>query len=146
MIVDSSNARVLLVGERRPLFSPLFKRLEERGYDTEYAGSCREAIELMLHPCKAKTATVVLAKVLLPDGAGRRLIPSVTVARGSLFLSFPVEDGCWWIPAVRKGQLVRKATAFHSREFAKVLLEILWRPPHWLASPQAEGARIDVPA
>ncbi len=68
---------------------------------------------------------VVLSKIKLGDGSGRRLIPATQMASGWLFLSFPVEHGSWWIPVVEEGKLSIQAVAMHSREFSEVLLKIV---------------------
>lgn len=86
-----------------------------------HAGSCDEALAAM----EQRTFQVVLSKLKLADGSGRRLIPAVQLASAWLFVSFPVEDGCWWIPVIEAGRLSVVASAVHSREFRSVLMKIL---------------------
>ena len=85
-----------------------------------YAASCEEALAAM----EERKFGVVLSKFKLADGSGRKLIPAVQMASAWLFLSFPVENGCWWIPVIEAGRLSVKA-ALHSREFRIALVEIV---------------------
>jgi hypothetical protein len=86
-----------------------------------YAASCKEALAAM----EERHFRVVLSKSKLADGSGRRLIPAVLRASGWLFLSFPVERGCWWIPVIEAGRLPVKVSAVHSRQFRSAIVEIL---------------------
>ena len=86
-----------------------------------YSASCKEALAAM----EERKFRVVLSKFKLADGSGRRLIPAVQLASAWLFLSFPVEYGCWWIPVIEAGRLSVKAAALHSREFRSALVEIV---------------------
>jgi hypothetical protein len=86
-----------------------------------YAGSCEEALAAM----EERTFQVVLSKFKLADGSRRRLIPAVQIASAWLFLSFPVEDGCWWLPVIEAGRLSVKAAALHSGEFRSALVKIV---------------------
>jgi hypothetical protein len=47
------------------------------------------------------------------------------MASAWLFLSFPVEEGCWWIPVIEAGRLSVKVAALHSREFRSALVKIV---------------------
>ena len=89
--------------------------------ESRYAASCEEALAAM----EERKFRMVLSKFKLADGSGRRLIPAVQMASGWLFLSFPVEDGCWWIPVIEAGRLSVKAAALHSREFHSPLVKIV---------------------
>lgn len=86
-----------------------------------YAASCEEALAAM----EERTFRVVLSKFKLADGSGKRLIPAVQMASAWLFLSFPVEEGCWWIPVIEAGRLSVKVAALHSREFRSALVKIV---------------------
>ena len=88
------------------------------------AASCEEALAAM----EGRTFQVVLSKFRLADGSGRKLIPAVQMASAWMFLSFPVEEGCWWIPVIEAGRLSVKAAALHSREFRSALVKIVRAP------------------
>jgi hypothetical protein len=56
----------------------------------------------------------------------RRGIMSELAGTGAdVYYSFPVENGCWWLPAMRDGQNCHGAPAFRRDEFAKELEKIL---------------------
>jgi hypothetical protein len=74
---------------------------------------------------KERKFRVVLSKFRLADCSGRRLIPAVQMASAWLFLSFPVEDGCWWIPVIEAGRPSVKGAALRPREFRSALVKIL---------------------
>lgn len=116
--MSTPTAEVLFVGERPPLHSPVLKRLKDLGCECSHAASCREALALLdrLH------FSIVLSKAGLPDGSARGLASAVRSAAGSLFLFFPVEDSCWWIPVVRDGEPCREEAALRPCQFAEELL------------------------
>ena len=112
---------VLFVGEYPALSASLARVLYSLGCECRYAETCEEAMAAM----DQRKFRVVLSKPKLADGNARKLTPAIEAASGWLFLSFPVEDGCWWIPSIENGQLCVEAVALHSREFSKALLNIL---------------------
>ena len=112
----------MLLVDDTPVPSAAVKRaLSSLQCDWRYAASCEEALAAM----EERTFRVVLSKFKLADGSGRRLIPAVQMASSWLFLSFPVEEGCWWIPVIEAGRLSVKAAALHSREFRSALVKIM---------------------
>jgi hypothetical protein len=115
------QAGVLFVGEYPRLSASLARVLSSLGCECGYAEKCDQALAAM----EKRKFRVVLSKAKLADGNARRLIPATEAAGGWLFLSFPVEDGCWWIPVMENGQLCVESVALHSREFSKSLVNIL---------------------
>jgi hypothetical protein len=115
------EAGVLFVGEYPALSASLARVLKSLGCECRYAETCEEALAAI----ENRNFRVVLSKGKLADGNGRQLIPAMEAASGWLFLSFPVEDGCWWIPVMENGQLCFEGVALHSREFSKALVDIL---------------------
>lgn len=115
------EAGVLFVGEYPALSASVARVLKSPGCECQYARSCEEAIAAL----EKRRFRMVLSKPKLADGSARALIPALEEASGWLFFSFPVEDGCWWIPVMAEGRLCIEAVALHSREFSKALLKIL---------------------
>lgn len=109
---------VLFVGERPPLHSPVLNRLKDLGCECSHVALRREALTLLGRPRFA----IVLSKASLPDGNARGLAHAVGSVSGSLFLSVPVENSCWWIPVVRDGKPCRGAAALRPGQFAEELL------------------------
>ncbi len=112
---------MLFVGEYPSLSASLARVLNALGCECRYAKTCEQALAAM----HKRNFRVVLSKPKLADGNARELISATEANSGWLFLSFPVEDGCWWIPVMENGQLCVEAVALHSREFSKSLLNIL---------------------
>jgi hypothetical protein len=116
-----TNAQLILVGEALSLHSVVLQRFREVGWEIRCAADPREACILL----RERAGTIVLCRAILPDGNARKLIPAVRSASGSLFLYFPVEIGCWWIPLVFEGTLCAREIAVPSRAFGRLLLEML---------------------
>lgn len=115
------EAGVLFVGEYPALSASVTRALNSLGCERRYAATCEEAMAAL----EERRFRVVLSKAKLVDGNARTLIPAMQAASGWLFLSFPVEDGCWWIPVMQAGQLCVESVALHSREFSKSLVRIV---------------------
>ncbi|MGH9561805.1 MAG: hypothetical protein ACRD3S_10150 [Terracidiphilus sp.] len=138
------EAGVLFVGEYQALSASVARVLNSAGCEVRCAASCQEALALL----QERRYRVVLSKSKLADGNPRQLIPATQAADGWLFLSFPVEDGCWWIPLMEEGQLCMEAVALHSREFSQVLLKIVKaiQPAPREAVQESSTSLADMPA
>lgn len=134
---------MLLVGEYPAFSASVARVLRTAGCEFRYAASCQEALAAL----EKSKYRVVLSKPKLADGNARKMIPAMQTAGGWLFLSFPVEDGCWWIPVMEEGQLCMDAVALHSREFSKSLLKIVKTilPPAREAAPENATNLIEMP-
>lgn len=119
MISFPTSAYLLFVGAGPPLYSTVLHRLEDLGCETRFATSFSEALLIL----KRQRGAIVFSEMYLPDGSARTLVPQVTSSCSSLFVSLPVEDGCWWIPIVLNGEICLGEPALRSREFTNVLLE-----------------------
>lgn len=110
---------VLLVGESAMEFSFLLQRLQKRGCECCVAASSYQATELSgnrlfdLVLCGSRT-----------EGS-RTLIASFIGSRTTLFRWHLLEDGCYWVPAVRHGEECVAPTALRPSEFAQVLDRIV---------------------
>ena len=113
--VDTQPVRVLLVGGSNIGFSPLSGRLEKSGYQCQFVTSCldgarlvaRSSFDLVLCSGRMKGFQLLLS-------AARR-------SSASLFRYVLVEDGCWWVPTVLRGEPCLGAPAFRDAEFANAL-------------------------
>lgn len=119
--MNSAVAEVLFVGDYPVPSASLARLLSSLRCEWRYVTSSEKALTAM----EERHFRVVLSKSKLADGSGRRLIPAVQSASGWLFLSFPVEDGCWWIPVVEAGRRSVEAMALHSRDFHSALEKIV---------------------
>ena len=112
---------MLLVDDSPVPSASVARALSSLQCEWRHARSCEEALAVM----EERTFRVVLSKFRLADGSGRRLIPAVQMTSAWLFLSFPVEEGCWWIPVIEAGRVSVKVAALHSREFRSALVKIV---------------------
>ncbi|MBZ5529022.1 MAG: hypothetical protein LAN71_14130 [Acidobacteriia bacterium] len=120
--MTASNAgpvRILLVGESPMGFSYLSQRLEKRGCECCVAYSNYDGARLFReHPFD----------LVLCCGSREgieSLVTSIIGSSASLYRSHRVEDGCWWLPAVLRGEACTGAPAFQPGEFMKVLDQVV---------------------
>ncbi len=106
---------VLVVGESAKGFSFLLQRLEKRGCECHVATSSSEAAGLSIG--------YVFDLVLCTDPVEgiNALIASLIGSPTTLFRCYPVEDNCWWLPAVRHGEKCLGAPALRPAEFGCAL-------------------------
>jgi hypothetical protein len=114
---------VLLVGRDLVSSSHLRERLQYWDCEFHLAATYAEALGL-LNRCRFD---LVLSETGLPDGRASRLIPWLLGAPTSLFLSFPVDGTCWWLPAVDHGRQCWGSHALRPSEFARVLDKLLYQ-------------------
>jgi len=119
--MEPKRPKVLLIGENPQSSSYLAKRLQERGCEYEFAVSYQEACWLL----RAQNFDLVLSPMRLRDGSFFPLIALLDGSDITLFYSHAVEDGCWWLPALRHGQNCFGSSALRPREFAAALDEAI---------------------
>jgi hypothetical protein len=91
---------VLLIGEGEQGCSCLAKRLEGRGCECAFAISYQEACSIV----EAHRFDLVLSPMRLHDTSLFALAQLLRRSGTTLFYYCPVEDGCWWVPALRCGE------------------------------------------
>lgn len=116
-----TQPRALLLGENSQGSSHLTKLLTGQGCLCEFANSYEQA-------CSALTRDpfdLVLSPMRLRENS---IFPLVSLLEGSgatLFYFQLVEDGCWWLPALRFGRRCFGSYALRPSEFTAVLKEII---------------------
>jgi DNA-binding NtrC family response regulator len=109
--------KVLLVGENPQGCSCLAQGLQERGCYCEFAASYPEICSLL----RVQHFDLVLSPMRLRDAS---LFPLIDLLDGSgvtLFFSHAVEQGCWWLPALRRGERCFGSSALRPSEFVTAL-------------------------
>lgn len=119
--METRKPRVLLIGEGVQDCSYLAKRLEERGCECSFAVSYQESCLLL----RQQDFDLVLSPLRLRDGSGSSLIGQLEGSSTTLFYSCAVEQGCWWLPALRRGQRCFGSPALRSSEFVAALDKII---------------------
>jgi hypothetical protein len=114
---------VLLVGRNGAWGSSVLQSLEKFG------------CELSLVPPETVTAdyvrenehAVILLDSTVSPEQRRMLTAELTGSRATIFYTFPVENGCWWLPALKYGENCHGSAAFRRKEFPQELERILSR-------------------
>jgi len=119
--MEPRRAKVLLVGENAQGSSYLAKRLQGRGCECEFALSYQEACWLL----RAQDFDLVLSPMRLRDDSLFALIGLLDGSGITLFYSHAVENGCWWLPALRRGQECFGSSALRPSEFVAALEEAI---------------------
>jgi hypothetical protein len=119
--MKASEPKALLIGENAQGSSHLAKLLQERGCTCSFATSYREACSLL----NGERFDLVLSPTRLRDCS---IFPLLSLLEGScvtLFYFQLVEDGCWWLPALRSGRKCFGSYALRPSEFVVSLGEII---------------------
>jgi CheY-like chemotaxis protein len=107
--------KVLLVGGSSVGFSPLSEQLERSGYQCRFVATCLDGARLIARAS---------FDLILCSGRMRGfqlLLSAVRRSSASLFRYLLVEDGCWWVPTVLRGEDCSRVPAFRDTEFASAL-------------------------
>jgi hypothetical protein len=119
--VTLSGKGVLLVGQSFHSAQALEDWLKQRGFRCHFARNMREASDL-LNSCPVD---LVLSNTYLPDGSGFRLLMALSGLPVTAFLCLPVENSCFWLPAIDGGQNCLGSPALRPRDFASALQEMV---------------------
>ncbi len=95
--------------------------LERRGCECRIATSYREALAFL----NTEAFDLVLSESRLPDGTAFRLVPWLVGSHTTLCFAVPVEDSCWWMPAIVHGRNCWGTAALRQSEFTEVLDQLL---------------------
>jgi len=114
-----SGRDVLLVGENIHGAYALTDRLHRWGFRCHFAKSMRAAIALL----NSRPVDLVLSNTHLSDGTGFGLLVALDGLPVSLFLCLPVENSCFWLPAIDGGKECLGLPALRPSEFASELDE-----------------------
>jgi DNA-binding NtrC family response regulator len=119
--MDDSGVSVLLVGSCARKSSSLGRQLLKRGCNLSFATCKKEAIELLQH----RPFDLVLSEFMLPDGTAYELMAPCLGTDTTMFFYYAVENSCWWINAMLRGQDRSEEAGMRPKEFVVLLNEIL---------------------
>jgi hypothetical protein len=111
---------VLLVGESFQSAHALTDWLRRCGFRCHFASSMRTACQLL----SSVEVDVVLSHTRLPDGTGFGLLGILAGLPVAAFLCLPVENSCFWLPAVDAGRDCLGLPALWPSEFENTLEEM----------------------
>lgn len=112
---------VLLVGRSGSWGAVVLRSLEKYGSELTFAAP--EAV--MPESLKRSGHTLVLLDSTVAPEQRKQLVADLAESGISIFYTFPVENGCWWLPALRNGQDCHGSPAFRRSEFPAELERIL---------------------
>src|SRR5580658_4881151 len=127
--MKASEPRALLIGENSQGSSHLVKLLEGHGCQCSFATSYQEACSLL----GTRHFDLVLSPIRLRECSVFPLVDFLAGSDVTMFYFQLVEDGCWWLPALRSGQKCFGSHALRPSEFVVSLSEIvaeLWAGSH----------------
>jgi len=116
-----NTTRVLLIAASPMGVSFLVTRLKKWACDVYFASSCKEVNALVSN----QRFDLVLSEFRLRDGSTYSLAASFIGSNTTLVYSYPVEAGCWWLPAVKNGQSCWGSRAMQPSEFMNFLDDTL---------------------
>jgi hypothetical protein len=116
-----SCPNVLLVGRNGSWGTLVLRTLEKVRSEMSYATPQAVTQEFV----RKGAYDLILLDSTVPPEQRRQLASELIGSEVSIFYTFPVENGCWWLPAVRRGQDCHGAPAFRRNEFPFELERIL---------------------
>lgn len=115
------SVRVLLIGSGMKGSSSLREYFVRRRCHIECVRSVDQGLSLV----KRESFDVVLGPINAEPAKKSHLIASLLGSSSHLFFSLSVEDGSWWLPAVRDGKPCPGTPAFRDRDFLPILDKLL---------------------
>jgi len=112
---------VLLVGRNGSWGALVLKSLERFGAESFFAAPQAVTPEYV----RRNAYDLVLLDSTVPPEQRRELASELAGSSVSIFYTFPVENGCWWLPTLRHGQDCHGTPAFRRNEFPYELERIL---------------------
>ena len=115
-----SGRDVLLVGQHLRGAMMLTDRLHRWGLRCHFAKNARTANDFL----SARPVDLVLSNTHLSDGTGFGLLAALAGLPVTAFLCLPVENGCFWLPAINGGKECLGLPALRPSEFLRALEEM----------------------
>jgi len=111
---------VLLVGRNGAWGTAVLKSLEKLGSELSYVTPQDVTSEFLR---SGSFKLILLDSTVNPDQR-KQLTSELSGSGVSIFYTFPVENGCWWVPALLSGKNCHGAPAFRRNEFPLELQRI----------------------
>ncbi|MCL4523219.1 MAG: hypothetical protein M1453_13620 [Acidobacteria bacterium] len=119
--MSAESPAILLVGRSFAPGSHFLERLCRNGCACAVAHTLDEARAEI----RAGSFDLVLSEMALPDGSAFPLIALLEGTGATLFFCVGVHDGCWWLPALARGERTWGQAALRPPDFARALAELL---------------------
>jgi hypothetical protein len=108
-----SCPNVLLVGRSGSWGTLVLKSIEKFGGELCFAPPQIVTPEYV----RSGAYNLILLDSTVSPEHRRQLASELTGSEASIFYTFPVENGCWWLPTLRRGKNCHGAPAFRRNEF-----------------------------
>ena len=112
---------VLLVGRNGSWGSAVLKSLEKCGCEFSFEAPQNVTPEF----ARSGAYDLILLDSTVSQEQRRELTSGLLGSQTSIFYTFPVENGCWWLPTLRRGHDCHGAPAFRRNEFPLEVERIL---------------------
>jgi len=119
--MPAKTPKILLIAASPMGVTFLVTRLKKWECEIHFASSCKEANTFV----SSQRFDLVLSEFRLSDGSSYPLADLLVGSNTTLVYSYPVETGCYWLPAVRNGQSCWGSLAMLPSEFVGYLDDIL---------------------
>lgn len=119
--MQGKSPKALLVGENSYTPSTLTNCLKQRGFECEFASSGQQALSM----ARVHDFDLVLSPIRLGGTSLLSLMDLFTGSGVTMFYFQAVENGCWWLPAMRRGKRCFGSFAYRTDEFAPALEEAI---------------------
>jgi hypothetical protein len=115
------NPSILLVGASPAGVSSLATLFKKWACKIHFASSNTEAIASI----RNRPFDLLVSEFRLREGSSSPLVASLLGSNSTLIYSYPVETGCWWLPAVKNGLSCWGSPAMRPKEFIRFLEDFL---------------------
>lgn len=115
-----SGRDVLLVGQNLHGAMLLTDRLHRWGLRCHFANNVRTANDFL----SSRPVDLMLSNTHLSDGTGFGLLAALAGLPVTAFLCLPVENSCFWLPAINGGKECLGLPALRPSEFSRALEEM----------------------
>lgn len=119
--LDIKTVKVLLIADNPNGASYLAERLAKKGCGCEFVSSLGEAVPQI----RANDYDLVLSATKLRDGGAFALMDLLEGSSATLFYFQPVEEGCWWLPGLRRGKKCFGSSAVRPSDFVPILDKVI---------------------
>jgi hypothetical protein len=115
--------RVLVVSEKSQAPFAYHQLVDRNDCQCHFARSQQEVAELT----DLRKFDIVLSTIRVPGGSAHGLVDLLSGSRACVFYSLCVEEGHWWLPALRFGKDCFGTAALRGNEFVHVLDQLVKR-------------------
>jgi hypothetical protein len=123
--------RILIMGEKSQAPFAYHQLLDRDDCQCHFARSQQEVTEIS----DLRKFDIVLSTIRIPGGSIHQLVDLLSGSRASVFCSLSVEEGHWWLPALRFGKDCFGTAALRGNDFVRVLDQLVQQIRANIAAP-----------